>query len=212
MNNRELRMPMCFADFVKFVMCLLVLSTVHVVAFSQEKALGKELFSSPRNDKISKLFGDAAATLSIDDPNAEIYRITIIPTFYKPIRIRVEKRRNAYILTAKRLSGKGGYKAGKLETEKRRRLSSREWERLHELLRTVDFWQMPDRDEDTTPEKEGEISVLVCMDGADWVIEGVKNGRYRAVNRYCPDDMNFVAIGLYLAELSGLKVKERELF
>ncbi len=39
--------------------------------------------------------------LPVDDLDAEIYRITIIPTFYNPIKIRVEKRKNHYILIAK---------------------------------------------------------------------------------------------------------------
>jgi hypothetical protein len=170
---------------------------------------GRDFFSSPGNIKVSKLFGEAPV-LPIGDLDAEIYRITFIPTFYNPIKIRVEKHGNEYVLIAKRLSGQGGYDAGKLKTEKRRRLRPQEWDCLLDLLKEAGFWELPYSEKKPEPNKKGEETI--CLDGSEWVIEGVRNGQYHAVNRYCPEVKSFEAIGLYLAEISGLRVKERELY
>jgi hypothetical protein len=130
--------------------------------------------------------------------------MTFIPTFFNPIKIRVEKRKTEYILVAKRLSGQGGYEVGRLKTEKRRRLKPAEWQHFIALLTQAGFWEMPYADE------KGEVEI--CLDGSEWVLEGVKGRRSHAVNRYCPDEKSFQAIGTYLVKLSGLGIKERALY
>jgi len=47
-------------------------------------------------------------------PGISVYRLTILPTWGNPIAIRFEKKNELYRLTAKRLSGEGGYDPGKL--------------------------------------------------------------------------------------------------
>ncbi|MGD9589004.1 MAG: hypothetical protein AB7Q37_01940 [Pyrinomonadaceae bacterium] len=178
-------------------------------ASSQDSSAREQLLQSKRNLKVSRLFSEAPV-LPIDDPEIEIYRITFIPTFFNPIKIRVERRNASYLLVAKRLSGQGGYDAGPLKTEKRRKLRQKEWQHLISLLDTAGFWTMPYADKKPEPNERGEVEI--CLDGSEWMLEGVKNGRFHAVNRYCPEVKSFKAIGAYLAKLSGLKIKERELY
>lgn len=182
---------------------------MYVAALAQEESVRQRLLSSPGNIKISKLFKEDAV-LPVDDADAEIYRITFMPTFYHPIKIRVEKHKNDYFLIAKQLSGQGGYDAGKLKTEKRRRLRPQEWRRLLALLKAAKFWELPYLEKEPAPNEKGETTV--CVDGAEWLIEGVSNAQYHAVDRYCPEVKSFEAIGLYLVKLSGLRVKARELY
>ena len=194
---------------MKSIFSLPIILTLFVAALAQGESVRQKLLSSPGTIKVSKLFREVPV-LPTDDPKAEIYRITFIPTFYNPIKIRVEKHNDDYILIAKRLSGQGGYDAGTLQSEKRRKLRQHEWNRLLDLLKEAGFWELPYVEKESGPNAKGEETI--CLDGSEWVIEGVRNGQYHAVNRYCPEVKSFEAIGLYLVKLSGLRVKERELY
>jgi hypothetical protein len=191
-----------------------ILSSIIILVFSfigmaQEPSPAQKLLSSKGNINVSKRFREAPV-LPIENPESEIYRITFIPTFYHPINIRVEKHWDSYILVAKRLSGQGGYDAGHLKIEKRRKLKQVEWEQLAELLNKANFWQLPFEEKEPEPNEKGEVTI--CLDGSEWTLEGVRGGKYHAVNRYCPEDKSFEAVGLYLAKISGLKINERELY
>lgn len=194
---------------MKFILGLMIILILFLAALAQEQSPRQSLLSSKGNLKVSKLFSEAPV-LPVDELDAEIYRITFIPTFYNPIKIRVEKRKNSIVLIAKRLSGQGGYDPGKLKTEKRQRLHLWDWNRLLDLLKEAGFWELPYLEKEPEPNEKGEMTI--CLDGSEWVIEGVKNGQYHVVNRYCPEVKSFQTIGLYLVKLSGLKVKERELY
>ena len=200
---------------MRFVVTMKSLLTISLIlvsfhrGYAQDSGVRASLFSSKGNIKVSKLFNETPV-LPINDRRAEIYRITIIPTFYNPIKVRVEKHKAHYFLVAKRLSGQGGYNAGKLKTTKTRRLKPVEWEHLLDLIRKADFWEMAYLDKEPEPNEKGEVTI--CLDGSEWVLEGVKNGAFHAVNRYCPDVKGFVAVGLYLVKLSGLRVRHFELY
>ena len=189
--------------------CLLIALVVFSLAKAQELTVRESLLQSKGNIKLSGLF-DEPPVLPVNDLDAEIYRMTIIPTFFNPIKIRVEKHKTEYILVAKRLSGQGGYEVGTLKTEKRRRLKPAEWQHLIALLTQAGFWEMSYADKKREPNEKGEVEI--CLDGSEWVLEGVRQGIFHAVNRYCPDEKSFQAIGTYLAKISGLGVKERELY
>jgi len=194
---------------MKLLHCLIIIPALFLAGLAQEESPRQKLLSSKGNIKVSSLFNEVPV-LPVDDLNTEIYRITFIPTFYNPIKIRVEKRKNSYVLIAKRLSGQGGFDAGKLKTEKRRTLYLQEWDRLLDLLKEAKFWELPYLEKEEEPNEKGEITV--CLDGSEWVIEGVKDGKYHVVNRYCPEVKSFLAVGLHLVKISGLNVKERELY
>jgi hypothetical protein len=194
---------------MKLIFSLAIIPALFVNTLAQGKSPRQSLLSSPGNIKVSKLFGEVPV-LPSNDPAAELYRITFIPTHYNPIKIRVERHKNNYVLVAKRLSGLGGYDAGKLKTEKKRRLRPQEWNRLLALLREAGFWELPYLENEPGPNEKGEVTVT--LDCSEWVIEGARDGRYHAVNRYCPEAKSFQAVGLYLVKLSGLRVKEQELY
>jgi hypothetical protein len=188
---------------MKFLLSLIIILTFFLAGHAQELSPRQKLLSSKGNIDVSARFKEAPV-LAVDERDAEIYRITIIPTFYNPIKIRIEKRGSDYVLISKRLSGQGGYDAGRLKTEKRRHLRLEDWERFTDLLREAEFLEM------AFPNEKGEMTI--CLDGSEWTLEGVKNGKYHVVNRYCPEVKAFQAIGLYLVERSGLRLKERELY
>lgn len=194
---------------MKVKLGFMILLVLCIDSFAQEQSPRQRLLSSKGNLKVSKLFREEPV-LPIDDPEAEQYRITFIPPFYNPIKIRVERRGTNYVLIGKRLSGQGGFDAGKLRTEKRRMLRLQEWNQLLALLKEADFWELPYLEKKPEPNQKEEETF--CLHGSEWVIEGVKAGKYHVVDRYCPEVKSFRAVGVYLAKISGLKVKERELY
>jgi hypothetical protein len=52
-----------------------------------------------------------------------------------------------------------------------------------QMIDVAHFWTLPSRQQDE-PNPDG--SVTVGLDGAQWVMEGVKDGKYHVVDRWSP--------------------------
>lgn len=124
------------------------------------------------------------------------YRFLWLRTFDAPIAIRIETNSlGAGLLFAKATDGKAGYLPGKLVTDDVQRLTADHIDGFLAKLDHVQFWQLPATDYS----RQG-------FDGADWVVEGVKDGRYHVVVRWSPGNAPFRELALHMVELSGLKV------
>ena len=54
---------------------------------------------------------------------------------------------------------------------------------------------------------------IVNLDGAQWIVEGVKNGQYHVVDRWSPDAPDPVrAIGLLALRLGRVKLHRGEIY
>ena len=107
------------------------------------------------------------------DKKAVVYRFTILPTWGNPIAVRAEKQDGIYSLFARRLDGDGGYDPGKLVEQKDLKLSEPDSKSLDSLVTALKFFHMPSEDE-----------VEGC-DGDEWILEGVADGKYHFVQRWC---------------------------
>jgi hypothetical protein len=110
------------------------------------------------------------------DLNAEVYRIMILPTWGNSIVVRVQKHGNLYSLSARRLSGQAGYDPGKLTESKDIELSADDSKALEALIQNLNFFQFPADD------------AVVGADGDEWIIEGVAQGKYHLVKRWCASE------------------------
>jgi hypothetical protein len=110
------------------------------------------------------------------DLNAEVYRIMILPTWGNSIVVRVQKHGNLYSLSARRLSGQAGYDPGKLTESKDIELSADDSKALEALIQNLSFFQFPADD------------AVVGADGDEWIIEGVAQGKYHLVKRWCASE------------------------
>src|SRR5439155_5948682 len=114
-----------------------------------------------------------------------------------------------HVLHAKWLSGQVGYDWGTFQSEKTRNLTQKEWRRLNQLLNRASFWTTPYEQVKPQPNEKGEMTV--CLDGVDWFLEGSARGTYHVVDRYCPDEGAFKAVGMYMVKLArrniGLRLK-----
>lgn len=134
---------------------------------------------------------------------AESYRFIWLRTFHHPVVIRIDVRPDGICgLTTKVGLGSGDYDPGMLIRNETRPLTRQqsEWFLTHSLLH--ELWGMP-----TDASKPGGL------DGSQWIIEGVKGGRYQFVDKWSPQDGPIHDLGLVMAiGLANLKVPQDEIY
>src|SRR5689334_1634065 len=119
--------------------------------------------------------------LSQHDPKAEVYRFTWLRSFHHPISVRLVIRPSGSSWSHSRMtSSKGGAQPGRIirysnSWETKGRTAS-----FIDVLEHADFWDLPTL-VDSSVGPNGEVTVT--LDGAEWIVEGVKNGHYRVVLR-----------------------------
>lgn len=104
------------------------------------------------------------------------YRFLWVPTFDHPVFMRVDiEADGTAILRVETWSGKGGYGWGKVQAGTTRKLSWDEQADLFATLADIGFWTLPSRIKDP---------YHIFLDGTEWLIEGVRDGRCHVVIRY----------------------------
>jgi hypothetical protein len=121
------------------------------------------------------------------------FRFTWLPAWDRPISVRVIlKADGTSDLKAKSVQG-SYWKPGKLDLAKDVALTNQQTAELLGLIEAAGFWTLPSR----VPTSG--------RDGADWLFEGVKDGRYHLTERWSPNPGNYRNLGLFLIKLSGLR-------
>jgi len=143
-----------------------------------------------------------------DNCAIETYRFLWLRTFHAPIAIRVWTANGQHFLVAKQLSGQGGYDTGRMVINRIRRLSPEEWDRVKNLLSELSFWDLP-TDPAATPNPDGSINV--GADGAQWILEGLRDGKYHVTDRWSAKE-KYRAACLYFLELSKLRVRKADIY
>ena len=106
----------------------------------------------------------------------EWYRFLWVPTFDHPVFIRVDiERDGTAALVSNIWDGQGGYEWGK-PVRNLRKLTLEEENVLFATLADIGFWSLPAKVE--------YPSNVVVLDGTEWLIEGVRDGKCHAVTRY----------------------------
>jgi len=129
------------------------------------------------------------------DSVAESYRFLWLRSFHHPVAVRVWRSSDGQFVNVKQLSGAGGYEPGELSTNETRPLTNDEWDGFIRLLNQTCYWRLPATDDNF----EGN-------DGAQWILEGRKEGRYHVVDRWSPASGDFREASLYLLRLSNLGI------
>jgi len=133
--------------------------------------------------------------LSAHEDEDESYRFLWLRTFHHPISIHVSRTGDHYFMAVKQLSGQGGYEPGPLDVNWGRAISEDDWDLFLMHLEHSNFWLMP------TP---GDVA---STDGARWIMEGYREGRYHVVDRQSPAPGAYADACLYLLKQSGLLAK-----
>jgi hypothetical protein len=137
------------------------------------------------------------------DSQAEVYRMMIIPTWGNAISIRAQKRDGIYALSARRLEGQAGFQVGDLVEVRDFCLTQTDSRVLDDLIQKVNLFGMPSNDG------------VMGADGDQWVVEGVSQGKYHFVERWCATDcdpkkrglLTFDALCKFLVDKSKLSAR-----
>ena len=128
--------------------------------------------------------------------SSEVYRFTWLPSFDPSVVVRVERKSEQYVLEAKTETGAGGYDPGQLSRSTVITLTDPERAELARLLEAWQFWEQP-----TEQPSFG-------LDGSQWILEGVAEGRYHVVDRWSPTHdgplAKYRVLGEWLLQKSGL--------
>jgi hypothetical protein len=164
----------------------------------------KDLDEFPRGWYSNQLVAanESPIVLPIETPT---YRFIWIRTFHNPVVVRVECPGRCK-LSAKILSGEGGYDPGKVSKFVRRNLSQDEEDKFKQLMSRVNF----------SPAKR--LGGIVGLDGAQWILEAASGNTYRALDYWRPvSDKNsdvkaYVALCNYMIDLSGFEIPSDEFY
>src|SRR5258708_3551919 len=80
------------------------------------------------------------------DATAEVYRMTILPTWGNRIVVRARKEEGRWQVFARRLDGQGGYDPGKLVEEKDFALSEHDAKTLEVRIQNLKLFELPSTD------------------------------------------------------------------
>jgi hypothetical protein len=123
-------------------------------------------------------------SLEVQTEGMTTYRFTWLRTFHAPMFIRIDVSTDGRMrMTAKRLSGKGGYAPGHVDARIVRTLGVEEIERVKQVLAANDTADLP------------PIDCQIGVDGAQWIFETSAKGAYHFVNRFTPGDGEVRKIG-----------------
>ena len=129
------------------------------------------------------------------------YRFLWLRTFSQPISVRVSLHANEVRIEAFKLSGAGGYDPGVVSTHIEKVVTTSDWDKLEAALDKVEFWNLP-----TEPSTND-----AGADGAQWIIEGERNGTYHVADRWSPEGP-YRELGLLFLQIAGISVTEAEIY
>jgi len=122
----------------------------------------------------------------------ESYRFLWLRSFHRPVAIHVWRAGDRHFLVLKRLNGRGGYAPGTSDLYWARSLSENDWDAFMLHLEHSAYWLMPAEDD------------RMLEDGAQWILEGYRDGRYHVVDRQSPGSGAYRDACMYLLRQSGL--------
>ena len=132
--------------------------------------------------------------------DASTYRFLWLRTFHNPISVRIQEDGPSFTLSAVQLDGAGGYDPGKVAKRVKRTLPPAKQQKLIAKLNGIEFWKM-----ETTGGGGG-------LDGAQWILEGVRNAQYHVVDRWSPDPGDYRDTCLLFLELAGFSIPSEQIY
>jgi hypothetical protein len=139
------------------------------------------------------------------DSSFQSYRFIWLRTFHHPVVVRINIMPDGTgDLTVKVADGAGGYDPGKIIENTSHTLKREDIAIFEERISATGFWRLPSYQEDKN---------RVHLDGSQWIIEGIKDGKYHVVDRWTPAKGEIRELGLCLAlQLAKLKIPKDELY
>jgi len=105
------------------------------------------------------------------DCKKEVFRFTLLQSRGDHFCVRIDRQGEGFRLWAKRVDVHGRI----LLEQKERLLGTSETAKTDQLLKAWDFFRMATQDKP------------VGLDGTSWILEGLREGRYHAIEHWSPD-------------------------
>jgi hypothetical protein len=142
--------------------------------------------------------------LSQKDMNAEVYRFLWIRSFHHPIAVRLTVRQGGSgWIDSRMATGQSGDAPRRLMRYGRSWLTKGKTQSLLTAFESAGFWNLPALEKTTD----------IRLDGARWVFEGVRGGKYHVVDRWSPyagDPLR--AAGLLALKLGRFRIRTQDIY
>jgi len=126
-------------------------------------------------------------------PQTESYRFLWLRTFHHPVSIRLDiKPDGSSVVTKKITNGRGGYAPGALIENSSRPMTTIQTKDFLAEINESQFWSTP-----------AYLSTVNGNDGSEWIIEGIKGGKYHVVARWAPKSGTVYELGRNFLYLLG---------
>jgi hypothetical protein len=129
------------------------------------------------------------------DRSLTAYRFLWLPSFHKPVSVRVVMSKEGASLHVVQLDGSGGHEPGKIAMSKSLALSQGQREELSRRLDESRYWSLP---------SVGNPDLIT--DGDSLIFEAIQTGKYHVVERHCPEPGAYVDLCRFMLDLAGLEV------
>lgn len=149
-------------------------------------------------------------SLSRAEPRLHTYRILVLPSFNHPFAIRITITRNGRgHLYVTLLDGTGGYDPGDILAQDSRRISRAEVRQVLKEMGELDFWNLSTSQDKTSAvvtmvDGEEVEQIIICGDGTELVLEGVRNGKYHLAEQGCGGNILHDVASMLIA-LTGME-------
>ena len=166
---------------------IIVISLAHVLRAEEtetffpmsERGTAKTIssFEEQWYSKHLRLMEEPSLFADRDEKEKEVYRFTLLPTWGDPrcVVITKEKEKSHATIRFSRLDGDGGYDPGELVEQEKRELKEKEFYEFASLFKALDFEKQPTGDP------------VMGLDGSQWILERLNEGRYHIVVRWTAD-------------------------
>ena len=112
----------------------------------------------------------------LQNEDKKIIRFTHLGTWSNPFSYRIENSNGQITLTYSKTKGLGGYDAGRRIEHEQKIIKSETWENIMEKIDSVNFWNIGTHDPN------------MILDGAEWILEVLIDGKYHFVTRNSPEN------------------------
>ena len=140
---------------------------------------------------------------AFQDAKGAVVPVSVVENVSSPRGIRIDVQADGSArLTTKMTNGTGGFKPGNLVQNDTSTLTREQAELFLRKIEEHKFWNL-----EAVDKSNGG------MDGAEWIIEGVKDGSYHIVNRWSPEEGPIRAIGLFMLQnIATLRIPRNETY
>lgn len=119
------------------------------------------------------------------------FRFVWLRSFHPPVSIRIIKNKSKISLYAIELDHLDSFEPQEILRKLEMKLTEDQWAEIQKRFSKAGFWDVK-----SLPNRRG-------CDGSEWIFEGYKPSRYKAVGLWSPEKGDYWDLGLYLIEVTG---------